>query len=264
MQREKTFLYDGWANSEKRRQWVSICSSTTETIEYAAEQWIDLAQQSISSRGQFCVALSGGSTPLAIFQRLLEKREAVDWSRVLLFWSDERNVRPTDSQSNYRAAMEAGFKELSLRDEQIHPLPTSESLSELREILDNYQTYSIGQLSDRKFDLIMLGVGEDGHIASLFPKSEALSIREPGRWWVVNPLIKQKSVRLTMTFWALEQTRYLSIYALGQKKAKVIESLFSPSPLFFPVTSVGTEERFAHFLLDKEAGEALLKRENHS
>ncbi len=237
---------------DSRRDYI-IPGREEETISFAAEHWIHSAKRAIQQRGLFAVALSGGSTPKAIYQRLAsDYKSAIDWSKVHLFWSDERGVGPDHPDSNYRMAMESGLKTLPIPFSQIHRMKGE---TDLHRAASDYEDLIRRLLSPALFDLVMLGIGEDGHTASLFPHTPA--IQEQNRWVAANP-VPQKGNRLTLTFPCINQSAHTAIYALGASKQAIIPLVLNAaiqSP--FPASAIGTPEKKALWILDHAAAHLL-------
>lgn len=242
--RERIKTYDS------RRQ-VIIPGNDIETIQFCVEQFLSLAKEAIADHDCFAVALSGGSTPKAIFQGLLQSQNhtTVDWSKVLLFWGDERCVPKDHPDSNYRMAMEAGFSKLPVPQENIFPMPVEGDLK------SNSETY--GNLIIKKtsgiFDLVMLGMGEDGHTASLFPKTSALHIDNQ---LVAANYIPEKNIwRMTLTYTCIHAARNIIIYVLGTSKAKMLKKVLSEpyQPDLLPIQKIGTASHPSIWIVDQEA-----------
>lgn len=138
------------------------------TLHYAASHFVAIARDAIEDHGFFAVALSGGSTPKAIYELICQPglSEEIEWEKVHLFWSDERSVFPDDPESNYRMAMEAGFANMPLLPQHIHRMVAEKDIEAQAH---HYETTMRRVLDDQALDLVMLGMGEDGHTASLFP-----------------------------------------------------------------------------------------------
>jgi 6-phosphogluconolactonase len=126
----------------------------------AVESFVVQARDAIFSRGQFCVALAGGSTPQQIYQMLADAD--LPWQQIHLFWGDERSVPPTDPRSNYRMVQEALLNHIGIPPENIHRIKAEQGTIQ---VIADYQR----QLETIQFDLVHLGIGTDGHTASLFP-----------------------------------------------------------------------------------------------
>lgn len=240
---------------DNRRDLV-LGGSQEETIQDCVEQWISVANASIAARGHFFVALSGGSTPKLIYKALAASQTRVDWSKVSLFWSDERAVGPTDPESNYHMAMKEGnLQSLPFVQENIFRMQAETAIEENALA---YEQLIKQKLQGNPFDLIMLGMGEDGHTASLFPHTPALFV--VNRLVVANHVPQKKTWRMTFTFECINAARHICIYALGQGKAemvaKVLTAPFSPDDL--PIQRVGTTQHKATYFLDKQAAHTLL------
>jgi 6-phosphogluconolactonase len=141
----------------------------------AAEMVVDRSRRAVSGRGRFLVALSGGGTPAGLYQLLPQPpyRDQISWADMQVFWGDERCVAPDDPQSNYRQAWEAFLRHVPVQPQNIHrvksELTPQEAANDYAVVL---KQYSEGSLEWPRFDLVLLGMGEDGHTASLFPGSE--------------------------------------------------------------------------------------------
>jgi 6-phosphogluconolactonase len=241
------------------RRDLMIADTTEDAIAFAAEHWIHTAQRAIQQRGYFSVALSGGSTPKAIYQLIASKYpDALDWDRVYLFWSDERAVPPNHPDSNYKMAMDNGFQDLP-----ISPAFTYRMRAEgnIEQAAKDYQELISRELGPRLFDLIMLGVGEDGHTASLFPGTSVLDEETKLVASVLLPETKTK--RMTLTFPCIEKSSLAVIYALGKPKEAIVPIALNAairSP--FPVSRIGTPEHKALWILDKESARLLNQNSN--
>lgn len=231
------------------------------TIHFATCHFLQLANSSIENYGKFVVALSGGSTPNAIYSSLEKLGSKTDWSRVHLFWGDERPVPPDHPDSNYRAAMNSGLENLPIPDQQIHRMIAEKNIEKEAE---NYEALirqeSTGNAS---FDLVMLGVGEDGHIASLFPNTAGLY--ESNRWVIANEVPQKNTLRMTITYPCIRAAKAVVIYALGKSKQSIIsEVLRSPSTLKWPASQVGTNSHPVLWIVDKDGILEYSKSRNYS
>ncbi len=199
----------------------------------AADALIDLARQSIQQHDRFTLALSGGQTPRGLHRELLaeHRRRDVDWTKVAFFWGDERSVPPDDEASNFRMAKETLLKPLGIQKEQVHRFHTE--IGDWPECAAAYQQRlsNVFRVSPPAFpvlDLILLGMGDDGHTASLFPFTEAL--RERKRWVVANPVPQLQTERLTMTAPCINAARNVWFLVAGQAKAaRLAQVLNGPS-----------------------------------
>lgn len=200
----------------------------------AAEEFIRLAAECISARGKFTVALAGGSTPKRMYQLLGSAgyKERVNWARVEFFWGDERCVPSTHADSNFRMANEAFLQSLPICSPQIHRMQAERE--DRDQAAEDYQAeiarvfgvYSNGQ--PPAFDLILVGMGGDGHTLSLFPHTAALS--ESTRWVVANRVEKLQTFRLTFTVPMLNRASNVLFCVAGADKAiPLVEVLEGPA-----------------------------------
>ncbi len=226
------------------------------TIAFCAHHWITLCAHAIKEHGAFFVALSGGATPRLIFEKISSSayEKQVDWSKVHLFWSDERAVGPDHPDSNFHMAMQAGLKKVGIPNEQIHRMRAENNIEE--NALE-YEERIHSVLKGRSFDLIMLGMGEDGHTASLFPGTEALKAKH--KLVVANYLPDKNSWRMTLTFDCINAALHIAIYVLGSaKKHTLAQALQSTGS--FPIQQIGTKERRALWIVDHAAASLIAPR----
>ena len=194
-----------------------------------ADRFVELATEAIEARGVFRVALSGGGTPKSVYPLLLEpeRRDEVDWSRVEFFWGDERTVPPDDPESNFGVAYHMLIAQLpDVRQDRIHRMQAE--APDLHAAALSYESelrLAFGARGDEPpaFDLIWLGMGPDGHTASLFPGSEALD--ETERWVVGNWAPHPQAWRMTLTFPVLNAARAVIFAVEGANKADAIRRI---------------------------------------
>ncbi len=196
--------------------------------EHAAAWLLDLAK---AKDGAFRLCLSGGSTPKALYQRLAAPpyRHGFPWARTELFWGDERFVPPDDALSNYRMVKEALLDHAPIPKDNIYPVQTIGLDAEASAVA--YQltlegAYAAETLASARplFDVNLLGLGEDGHTASLFPDTTVLA--ERNRW--VAPVIGAKAeARITLTYPALESSAYAAFLVVGEGKRDMLKRLIA-------------------------------------
>jgi 6-phosphogluconolactonase len=157
--------------TEQERGELIILPDPTALAEEAARRFVALAQAAVADHGRFTVALSGGSTPRAMYQRLGQPplSESVDWANVHVFWGDERMVPPDDIESSYRMARETLLAHVPIPAANIYPVPTVGGTPEAAASAYAETITAIFGTDSPRFDLILLGIGPDGHTASLFP-----------------------------------------------------------------------------------------------
>lgn len=193
-----------------------------EAIDFAVEQFIELAASAIVARGRFTVALSGGSTPKAIYGKLAERENVgrVDWKKVFIFFSDERAVGKDDPKSNYKMAIDSGFR--SIPCEHLFRMKGEENLEVEAKA---YEALILEHVPGGIFDLVMLGMGDDGHTASLFPYTKAL--HEEEKLVAANVVPQKGESRLTFTYPCIERARTVAVYILGADKEERLEEVLN-------------------------------------
>ena len=209
---------------------VHLYDDSDALFEGAAQRWVALARRAVEDHGGFHVALSGGSTPKGLYERLATPwfRDQVDWSRVHIYFGDERGVPPDHVDSNYRMAKEALLQHVSIPATQIHRLMAESD--DLETTADGYAQLLEGQLpagegDTGRFDLVMLGMGPDGHVASLFPHTPVLSER---RRPVAPVHVTQLDTwRLTITLPVINNARHTMLLVAGKNKAAIMGEIMS-------------------------------------
>ena len=233
------------------RRNLYIASTHADAIEYAADDWVRNAKRAIQSKGRFCVALSGGSTPKAIFEKVVLAND-LDWSKVYLFWSDERAVLPDHPDSNFKMAMQY-FEKVPI---PIHQIFRMKAEKDIEKAASDYEQTIHHVLDKHLFDLVMLGCGEDGHTASLFP--DTLALKEDQKLCVANAVPQKKTMRMTLTFKCINQSQRIVIYALGDLKKDIIAKVLkSPIVSQYPISYIGTVENPALWILDQQSAKNL-------
>ncbi len=223
--------------------------------EFAAIHWVSCAIEAIQRRGAFFVALSGGSTPHAIFQALSSNvfRKTVSWRDVHLFWSDERSVPPDHPDSNYKMAMDSGLDSLPIPKEHIHRMHAEKGEPAANE----YQKTILKLVPNGIFDLVMLGMGDDGHTASLFPHTKAL--HEDIKLVTMNFIPSKDTQRMTLTYPCINKSTQIVLYVLGESKAPMVAKVLNGpyEPDTYPVQRIGTKTNKALWVMDKNASKLL-------
>lgn len=236
---------------DERRD-IAILEGHDEMIRFATRYWMETARRSISEENRFTVALSGGVTPQALYQNLCRELD-FDWKRVWLFWSDERAVPPEHPDSNYHSAMTSGLNHLSIPSKQIFRM---QGELESNQAAANYEALIKKSLGKSLFDLVMLGLGSDGHTASLFPKTAACLITK--NLVVANFIPHLKTWRLTLTIPCINQSRRALFLVSGHAKQNIVKKVLEASAnVDCPASLIGTKERKALWILDREAAAIL-------
>ncbi len=229
----------------------------------AAQNFVEMAGEAVADRGRARIAISGGSTPRAAFQALADPnqpwRARMPWNNLDLYWVDERCVPPDDAESNYRMTREALLDYAPLRLEQIHRMegelaPEAAATryeSELR------NSFRLEGAESPRFDLIALGMGNDGHTASLFPGTQAL--HEMSRMVTANHVPQKDTWRITLTWPVINHASSVFFLIGGADKADILKQVLTgphdperlPSQLIWPTSGILT------LILDKAAASLL-------
>jgi 6-phosphogluconolactonase len=229
----------------------------------AAQYFVEMAGEAAEACGRVCIAISGGGTPRAAFQLLGDHTQPwgarMPWDKLDLFWVDERAVPPDDSQSNYRMTREALLDHVPLRPDQIHriegELAPEVAATRYEAELRSCFRLENGQLP--RFDLVALGMGDDGHTASLFPGTKGL--HELNRLAVANHVPQLDTWRITLTWPVINRASSVFFLISGHDKAAVLNQVLTgpqdperlPSQLIWPASGILT------LILDKAAADLL-------
>ena len=237
---------------------VRIYHDLIELSEAVANELVNLSREAIDARGCFTLALAGGNTPRALYEVLArDHRETIEWKRVHLFWSDERYVPPNDPQSNYRLVKESLLNHISIPKENIHPIPTLfQDPKEAAEAYSKDIVRTFGKTAP-SFDLVLLGLGPDGHTASLFPGSN-FDLEYDGAAIVTQSPVPPR-VRISLTMKAINASHNIFSLVSGSEKAGILRAVLqgrdeaNPS---YPAAWVRPEETLIWFV-DKAAASNL-------
>ncbi|MBM3191396.1 MAG: 6-phosphogluconolactonase [Chlamydiae bacterium] len=232
---------------------IVIPGNKEETVLFCVKHFLYCAEQAMASHGYFAVALSGGSTPKALYDLLGHHHSsALDWSKVYLFWSDERSVAPDHPDSNYHMAMQSGLKLLPILPSHIFRMPAD---GVIKEGAKSYEATLDKILQGSPLDLIMLGMGDDGHTASLFPNTEG--IKDDKHKVVANYIPEKSTWRMTFTASYINTATHIVFYVLGAAKKEALNKVFISPSGTYPCTLIGTKAHPALWILDKEAASSL-------
>jgi 6-phosphogluconolactonase len=206
---------------------VVVCRDLEELSRKAAAEFVRLANERSAASGRFAVALSGGSTPRALYALLAgaEFQSQVPWDRVHFFWGDERCVPPDHPDSNYRMAFETLLAKAPVPEKNIHrieaELAPDFAAARYEKAIRDF--FSLADSAWPAFDIVFLGLGDDGHTASLFPGSEALNERHHLVVAVYNE--KLKSHRVTLTLPVLNRAANIFFLVAGASKAAILRDV---------------------------------------
>ncbi|MBA3322247.1 MAG: 6-phosphogluconolactonase [Pyrinomonadaceae bacterium] len=222
---------------------IHVFDDAGEVAQAAAERIVDLAHKAIAARGRFSLALAGGSTPKRIYELLASEEFAgrFEWPQVHVFFGDERCVPPDHADSNYRMASEALLSRVPLPEVNIHRMiGEGDAVANARLYEDELREFFDGA-NWPAFDLVMLGMGDDGHTASLFPGTRAL--QEQQAWVAANWVEKFDTFRITLTAPAINHAAHVMFIVTGAGKTDRLPEVLSgareperlPSQLIRPV-----------------------------
>lgn len=244
-----------------RRQ-IQILPGLEAISRLAASFLVETGRNAIDRKERFAVAISGGSTPRKLYGLLgsEEYRHQIDWHGVHFFWVDERCVPREHAESNFKAASDAFLSKISMPDGNIHRIKGEEFPSKASREYQEELWKFFGRSGFPVFDLIILGVGEDGHTASLFPGSEALGEKE--RWIVPIYLRKPKINRVTLTLPVLNNASQTLFLVAGPSKAGVLSEILEneQNRAKYPAGLIDPVHGDVLWLIDHEAAGKLSKQ----
>jgi len=227
----------------------------------AAEKLVRIANDAVMKQGAFFVALAGGNTPCELYILLAHEnwRARVPWQRTHIFFGDERCVLPDHPDSNYRMAREAFIAKVNIPESHVHRMAGEEEphMAAAAYEQEIFRVFAANGIERPRFDLILLGLGSDGHTASLFPETSALHEKE--KLVVANYVEKFKSYRLTMTLPLINASRQVLFLVSGESKAAIVEEIFKNTERSFqyPAELVQPNDGKLLWLIDRVAAAAL-------
>ena len=241
---------------------VRVSAGVAEVTRAAAEMFAESVTAAVKARGVARVAISGGSTPKGVFALLAaEYREKIPWSQLQLFWVDERCVGPEDAESNYGMTKAALLDKVPLPEGNVHrmegELDPAEAASRYESEIRN--AFRLEGAETPKFDLILLGLGPDGHTASLFPHTEGLD--EMARICIANHVPQKDTWRMTLTWPVIVAGREVAFLMEGKEKAEIIRTVFQGAydPETYPAQLIRPASGRLTLLLDAAAAGELPK-----
>jgi len=240
---------------------IRIFKDVEELSRAAAEIFVEDASRSISERDHFLVALNGGGTPTRLFELLAtDFSHRVDWSKIHLFWGDERCVSPDDPGSSYGQARSILLSHVPIPDSNIHRVKGELGPVEAsKDYLQTLKGFASPPLEWPRFDLVYLGMGEDGHTASLFPGS-SVNVSEPALP-VTAHYQDRPANRVTLTPIVFNTARMIVFMATGEKKADALAEVLSDThnPARYPAQRIDPKEGRLIWLVDEAAASKLSK-----
>jgi len=245
---------------------IEVLATAADLFHAAAEEFARVGRLAIGAQGRFSVALSGGSTPKSLYSLLASNYADFPWNRTFLFFGDERHVPPSDPESNYRMVNEAMLSKISIPPANVFRVKAENpdaaaAAAEYETQLRNFFKLKPGEFP--RFDLILLGMGPDGHTASLFPGSEGL--KEQSRLVIANWVEKFKTYRISLTFPVLNRAAEVIFLVSGPDKADLLRQVLegkSPEGKTdppYPAQQVQPEDGSLLWMLDEAAASKLTR-----
>ena len=245
---------------------VNVFPNADEVSARASEFILRAGQAAIADHGRFTIALTGGSTPEVTYSLLAQPHHAaqLDWSKVFLFWGDDRFVPPDDERSNFGMASRTLLDKVLVPNDNIYPMPNSavsaaQAADYYADTLAQFFDIPSGDSTPPRFDLVLLGMGDDGHIASLFPGFPTLEITD--RWVVSSPpgTLPPPVDRVTLTFPVLNAAHQVLFIVTGDRKAEAVQDVLEGGALRGrrPAAGIRLTSGEVFWLLDQNAAKLL-------
>jgi 6-phosphogluconolactonase len=238
---------------------IEVLATPGDLFHAAAEEFVRVGRNAIGAQGRFTVALSGGSTPKSLYALLAEQHQDFPWSRTFLFFGDERHVPPNDPDSNYRMVNESLLSRIQIPAENVFRVKAENPDAGAAALDYEHQMrelFSHDEAEFPRFDLILLGMGPDGHTASLFPDSEGL--KEQSRWVIANWVEKFRTYRITFTFPVLNTASEVIFMVSGLDKADMVDQVLEgKNTPPFPSRQVLPKDGKLLWMLDEAAASKL-------
>jgi 6-phosphogluconolactonase len=243
--------------------------SMSNVVIFESDKWVEGVTVQIVSRlraalgvhKRASILLAGGGTPAPVY-RALAQNKVMNWQQVHFFWGDERHVPPDDAQSNFRMVRETLLEPLGLPSDapNVHRFPTDtspdEDAAQYEQTIKGFFGLAEGEMP--RFDVVLLGMGGDGHTASLFPGTEALS--EEKRIAVANPVPAMNTTRLTLTYPALNNAHAIFMLLKGAGKAALLSEVLTGEPGKYPIQDINPTKGELSWLVDTAAASQLPPR----
>ena len=234
------------------KKFVEVLPDKATLIERSLMVVVQKIQSAVEERGQCTIALAGGSTPKPLYEALAD--QSLPWEKVQIFWGDERYVPADHPDSNQKMARQAWLDRVNIPD-NIHPMPTqADAPTTDAEKYEAELRQFFGGSAEPVFDVILLGLGDDGHTASLFPHTEALTVRDR----LITVGNKDGQPRLTFTVPLINHARCVIFLVAGESKREALSQIFAPSAddMMYPARLIQPQGEL-WWLLDQAAGDEL-------
>lgn len=241
-------------------KFLEILDDKSDLVKRALRIVVGCVEEAIAKRGRCTIALAGGSTPQPLYEQLAS--QSLPWEKIHIFWGDERYVPVEHPDSNQQMARRAWLDHVNIPTENIHPMPTladnpqGDAEKHDQELRDFFQIPDLGPVQEMpQFDIILLGMGDDGHTASLFPNTEALEVGDR----LITVGNKGNDPRLTFTVPLINAARNILFLVAGNNKQPALHQIFHETinPKDYPSKLIQPQYGRLWWLLDAEAGEQL-------
>ena len=237
---------------------IKILNDPESVAGSAADLFVETAREAVRERGRFSAALSGGHSPEQTYEFLsdLPRRESIPWEKVHLFWGDERYVPHDDPRSNVGMAREQLINNVPIPEENIHEVPYHDTAEISAEVYGK-ELHSFFDGKYPEFDLIYLGLGTNGHTASLFPHTSVLKNKDP--WYAAVYLEDQQMYRTTLTIPAINHAKNIAFIAFGEDKADIVKGILEGPQQAeeWPAQYIKPENGKVYWLLDRASAAKL-------
>lgn len=245
------------ATGRKNEKKIIIFKTSDNMADFVIAQWKTISERAIKEKGCFSVALSGGKTPVFLYKKLSHKK-TLPWDKTYIFQTDERFVPYQDKENNFHMISDMLLNKIGIPRENVYPISTAEDASQLsaERYERNLRSFFEVNAKPPRFDLVLLGIGQDGHTASLFPAAQA--VKERKRLAVATaPLNKKENERITITFPVINNAENVMFLVTGNRKAKIVKEVIDDTCDLLPASMVKPESGKLFFLLDASAGSLL-------
>jgi 6-phosphogluconolactonase len=242
---------------------IVVLPDINQIAQEAARRWIEIAQGAVAERGSFSVALSGGKTPRTLYELLAVEpwRAQAPWGSTHVFWGDERRVPSTDPQSNYRMAREALLEHVPIPGEQVYRMHGEDLLSSAVQDYENklWRYFRFGRREWPRFDLFLLGMGVNGHTASIFPGTRAVS--DLSSMVLAYQVPQLAAERMTLTLPVINHAHHILFLVAGAEKAHTLASVLEGEshPSTYPAQAVRPVDGTLTWLVDQAAASELTR-----
>ena len=247
------------AEKESIKRRIVVADTVREVSAFLTTTWYEISKSAVERNGQFTVALPGGKTPIEFYRTLASSGTGLPWNKTFIFQTDERLVPETDSDNNYSMIQETLLSKIDIPEENVHSIRMAdrEMTSAVQYERDIEEFFRLEKGAMPCFDLILLGIGEDGHTASLF--SERDVIRGYSHVIVVTEPRTAKYTRVSLTLGVINSAECVILFATGRRKAGIVEEIFERERAL-PAAMVKPQRGRLIVVLDGDAGSRLNKK----